>query len=120
MPALWDGRPVEWDRWERHDTWICGKGGCHNAADDLCDNCQQGDLFHCRGVVYAQPGELLEIGQGRLTRHVGLILYATRCRHCGHTTVLDSLDPGACEWTLDDSDYGADGSWPNQQELPLP
>ncbi len=57
------------------------------------------------------PGQHTDAGPGRYARrHALRDIHAFRCPDCGEVVVWD-VDSDEW-WTLDESDYGPDGSWP--------
>ena len=97
LPISWDGEPVIWSEWDKGRTTLT----LHLPVDQVaCDQC----------------GALDDRDTSTGTRVTGWAkrpsrdLHASRCRHCGHDTVLD-LRTDEC-WDLEPEDYMPDGSQP--------
>ena len=89
LPPLWDGVPIEWGEWKRHDSTLV----LHLPVDQIaCDKCGALDESD---VAFGRRGNLVN-------------LVAHRCRHCAHDTVEDRLTDEW--WDLDPDDYGMVGS----------
>ena len=125
LPPKWDGRVVEWSEWDSSPIFVCGPRGA--AKRSPCEGCgSTRSQATSIGTVYPLASETYEVEQPRVkTTRSGreyvsgtvvaamrarptVQLHASRCPGCGLDTVFD-VDTGEC-WTLDDSDYGDDGS----------
>ena len=115
LPPRWDGRRVEWTEWETFRTTMVYHG--RSTACVLCLSVDEAMVTS--GGILAEPGEVVPIRRPR-TAYDALVnqraekrgawigvLYAFRCRECGHDQVLDGDDNW---WDLEDSDYGDEGS----------
>lgn len=126
LPATWDGVPVEWTDWRLDRTTLA----YHAPLDELvCGKCGTVDeSMHAMGKRPPAEGEMVRSTQTRklksgrtYEREVWVPawpvydLFAARCRHCGHDTVTDQRTGQA--WDVDDSDYGPNGSWADEQTL---
>jgi hypothetical protein len=102
LPVAWDSREVKWSRWERPaPVTICGPG----VKPSRCDCGSERDPFVAVGLRAA------DAGPGRFARrHALRDLHAFRCPDCGQVEVWD-MASGEW-WTLDDGDYGLEGSTP--------
>lgn len=100
LPTAWDGREVKWSRWDSTDRIII----CPPPAA-RCDCGSKRSPFVAVGLRAADSGP------GRFQRrHALRDLYACRCPECGQVDVWD-MDSDEW-WTLDESDYGPEGSTP--------
>ena len=102
LPVAWDGREVKWSRWDTAlDVHICGPAG----YEPRCDCGSKRQPFVASGLRAADEGP------GRFARrHAAKDLRAFRCPDCGQVDVWD-MDSDEW-WTLDESDYGPNGSTP--------
>lgn len=100
LPAAWDGREVKWSRWDSTDRIIIcppPKSRC--------------DCGSTRAPFIAVGLRAADAGPGRFARrHALRDLHACRCPDCGQVDVWD-MDSDEW-WTLDESDYGPEGSTP--------
>ncbi|MGZ0070008.1 hypothetical protein [Microbacterium arborescens] len=101
LPVAWDGREVRWGRWGATDhIRICPPRASR------CDSCGS-----ARSPFLAVGLRAADAGPGRFTRrHALRDLHAFRCPDCGEVVVWD-MDSDEW-WTLDESDYGPEGSRP--------
>ncbi len=122
LPALWDGRPVEWDEFTLEPvTFICDRSKRKNGLlVPTCDACgHTGPKLRATGLRAPERGAT-EAGEYlRLHRNGTPVyavdparplrdLHATRCTACGHDQVYDIATGEA--WDLDETDYGPEGS----------
>ena len=122
LPPKWDGRRVDWSEWDTDPIFVCPPPtaprceGCGSAARQATS----------RGTVYPLDGEMFETHEPRVKRtrsgreyvagtvtvarwaRPGVRLFAFRCLGCGLDEVFD-LETREC-WTLDETDYGDEGS----------
>lgn len=100
LPISWDGREVKWSRWESTERiLICGP----HSDKARCDCGSKRNPFTASGLRAA------DAGTGRFARrHAVKDLHALRCPDCGQVDVWD-MDSDEW-WTLDESDYGPNGS----------
>lgn len=129
LPPRWDGRAVAWDGWEyvppsSMTMW-------HSRGRDVCEGCGMPDTE--RGLPCWSTNKGYRADSARLThddyaaeeaararlpftlggkmpRHWWIELHAFRCHHCQLDTVWDTVTGEW--WTLDHTDYGAEGSSP--------
>lgn len=85
LPVSWDGVPVSWGPWEH-----------------------QVPLVACPPIPSCGSLEPSMVARGRTQLDLGALLVAYRCTACRLDTVWDARADQ--HWTLDDSDYGPDGS----------
>lgn len=124
LPALWDGRPVEWTPVTVGHVFMC-RATHHREDMEHCERCgRASERRQWRGTVWAKPGDHVQAdGEIRTGRHYWRDrvvqpgdkvtfegLYAWRCTECGIDTVIE-LSSGAL-WLLDEDDYGPEGSTP--------
>jgi len=118
LPLLWDGRVVEWRGWSDGTTTMA----LHNPKE-RCTGCgSSAEPAINAGIMDAKQGEMVEheplkkTKSGRTYRGRTILvpanrwarLFAFRCPDCQQDEVWDK---DADEWwTLDESDYGSDGS----------
>lgn len=97
LPVAWDGAPVEWSPFRIPQVFICPPTPecCPTCGDTSPSAHAQGRVHHPT-YPYAPPRMLC--------------LSAYRCPGCGLDTVLDHATGEW--WTLDDTDYGPEGSNP--------
>ena len=126
LPPKWDGRRVDWSEWNTDPMFVCGRPqppaprceGCGSAATQAAS----------RGTVYPLDGEIFETHEPRVKRtrsgreyvagtvtvarraRPGVRLFASRCPDCGLDTVVGYTSEPEQVWTLDESDYGDEGS----------
>jgi hypothetical protein len=103
LPPTWDGVPVTWDGWTdtRWTTWI------FHSKPEACEKC---------GSVAPQQSNMGVVARGDGARqHQVARFFAYRCPGCQLDTVIDIRTDTA--WTLDETDYGQDGSEVTQKEL---
>lgn len=127
LPPRWDGRAVEWSEWDTSPTFVCGTRGSVRAS--RCEGCgSTASNATSRGTVYPLDGEMFETHEPRVKRtrsgseyvagtvtvarraRPGVRLFASRCPDCGLDTVVDYTSEPEQVWTLDESDYGDEGS----------
>ena len=127
LPPRWDGRIVEWSEWDTSPTFVCGPRGSVRAS--RCEGCgSTASNATSRGTVYPLDGEMRETHEPRVKRtrsgrgyvagtvtvvrrvRPGVRLFASRCPDCGLDTVVDYTSEPEQVWTLDESDYGDEGS----------
>ena len=126
LPPRWDGRIVHWSEWDTSPTLMCGPRGPVRAS--RCEGCgSTASNATSRGTVYPLAGDTYESEQPIVKRtrsgreyqagvqvvtanwrHPVTSLVAFRCLGCGLDEVVD-MGTGEC-WTLDDLDYGDEGS----------
>lgn len=103
LPVKWDGQPVDWHGWhppiEVRDLFLCSNNGLLRDPQP-CSGC--GHPF--------QPWW----AQG-LTADGRTSITIERCGFCNTAIALETGPDGTSEWTLDDSDYGPEGSSDNQR-----
>lgn len=103
LPPAWDGRPVDWHGWhqpiEARALFPCENNGLRRDPQP-CSGC--GHPF--------QPWW----AQG-LTADGRTSITVERCGFCNTTIAFETGPDGTSEWTLDDSDYGPEGSFDNQK-----
>lgn len=113
MPILWDGLRCAWGPWQTvTTTWTL-----HHPDRRRCDCGSQAEPHDAHGIVYAPPGTVTYLHAARTARDAKARregepvqwLNALRCPDCGLTTVWD-VRTDKC-WTLDETDYGDEGSW---------
>lgn len=109
LPPLWDGHPVKWGSWEKHITTslqfsIAGAGDC--------DSCGLSSSLWDATGWWAD----LKLG-GEWERRGMRNFHATRCGWCGNTTVYTFHDDQS--WKLDETDYGASGSYDVEEQQRL-
>lgn len=112
LPAAWDGRGVVWDRWEeplpvqmcpppKPERCACGSSrspftsrGRREPSQERTDAAEWMPRLHTRGrrLVWSLYD-----------------LFAYRCPDCGEVSVWDMASDE--HWVLDESDFGATGSW---------
>lgn len=93
LPVAWDGVPVEWSAWENPVQAIL----CPPQEPTPCESCGSRERpVQARGLTQVEVGAAL--------------LIATRCTACRLDTVWDARNDQW--WTLDDTDYGPEGSNP--------
>lgn len=100
LPVAWDGREVKWSRWDSTEHIV------------ICpppkSRCECGSQ---RAPFFAVGLRAVDSGPGRFQRrHALRDLHAVRCPDCGQVDVWD-MDSDEW-WTLDESDYGPNGSTP--------
>jgi hypothetical protein len=120
LPAKWDGREVEWGAFS---TFAFQTTLRLHARSECCERCgTPAPPVMAQGSMYALPGQSVDVwartrsgkpylrtrtvDEGERVRMLGR-LTASRCTRCGLDTVID------CDgdmWTLDESDYGPEGS----------
>jgi hypothetical protein len=114
LPVAWDGRRVDWDRWETPDVVQI----CPPPKGERCVCGSSARPFSARGrrhpsqqAVDAAEG-IPRIGRNRSGPLVWSVydLHAFRCPACGQVDVWDMASDEW--WTLDESDYGPRGSNP--------
>ena len=127
LPPRWDGRIVEWSEWDTSPTFVCGPRGPVRAS--RCEGCgSTASRATSRGTVYPLAGDTYEserpvvkrtrsgreyvAGTVTVARRArpGVRLFAFRCPDCGLDTVVDYTSEPEQVWTLDESDYGDEGS----------
>lgn len=100
LPVAWDGLAVKWSRWETSGhIQLCPppKTRCECGSSEA--------PFTAVGL--RSPA----VGRERFARrHALRDLYAFRCPDCGEVAVWDMTSDEW--WTLDESDYGPEGSTP--------
>lgn len=95
LPVAWDGWPVRWTRWAAPMLmFVCRQLG----KDPRCECGSTAPPFTASGVQ-ARPRGDFGVRYG---------LRAMRCPDCGSVTVWDLTSDEW--WTLDESDYGPEGS----------
>lgn len=103
LPPAWDGRPVDWHGWhqpiEARALFPCENNGLRRDPQP-CSGC--GHPF--------QPWW----AQG-LTADGRTSITVERCGFCNTTIAFETGPDGTSEWTLDDSDYGPEGGFDNQE-----
>lgn len=101
LPPYWDGQPVQWRDWQHlHTTLIYHQPLEHTA----CEQCAVLDhRASCVGTLRTVPPQTL---------------LALRCTHCKLDTVVNINTHE--QWTLDASDYTAEGSYELGQQALLP
>lgn len=118
LPALWDGRGVEWKGWTSGVT----TARFHDLKPRCCERCaSRGEESLNLGVVAPLPGATFDVHIARrlpsgreYLRTVAkdawpiVQLVAFRCPDCRLDTVWDKETDEW--WTLDESDYGDEGS----------
>lgn len=111
LPVAWDGRAVIWDRWESPlPVFICP-----TPKRERCSCGSTAAPFTSRGRRDPSPERVANAAAlPRLGRRTALVwsvydLFAFRCPDCGEVSVWDMEADE--HWTLDESDYGATGSW---------
>ena len=91
LPVAWDGVPVEWTPWENPPRVRV----CPPQEPTPCGLCGSRERpVQSRGLTQVEVGATL--------------LIATRCPSCRLDTVWDARNDET--WTLDDTDYGPEGS----------
>lgn len=101
LPVAWDGREVKWSRWDSSEHIIV----CGSRNEPRCECGSTRHPFTAVGLRAA------DTGPGRFARrHALRDLHAFRCPDCGQVDVWD-MDSNEW-WTLDESDYGRNGSVP--------
>ena len=127
LPPRWDGRIVRWSEWDTSPAFVCGPRGPVRAS--RCEGCgSTASNATSRGTVYPLAGEMFEKHEPRVKRtrsgreyvagtvtvarwaRPGVRLFASRCPDCGLDTVVDYTSEPEQVWTLDESDYGDEGS----------
>ena len=121
LPVAWDGKSTEWRE------GLSPRGITH-IGDFPCGGCgsRSSEMESHVGVVARTGTErVAKTKRTRSGREYGVTvevpawaiprLHLNRCLDCGHTEVHDVVED--CLWTLEDADYGPDGSWPDQPEL---
>ena len=127
LPPRWDGRIVKWSEWHTSPTFVCGPRGPVRAS--RCEGCgSTTSRATSRGTVCPLAGEMFETHEPRVKRtrsgreyvagtvtvarraRPGVRLFASRCPDCGLDTVVDYTSEPEQVWTLDESDYGDEGS----------
>ena len=128
LPPRWDGRAVKWSEWHTSPTFLCGTRGSVRASQ--CESCgSTASNATSRGTVYPLAGDTYEferpvVKRARSEREyqagVRVVtanwrrpvtsLVAFRCPDCGLDTVVDYTSEPEQVWTLDESDYGDEGS----------
>ena len=128
LPPKWDGHVVGWDSWDTSPVFLCGPLElCNPPATVRCEGCgSTASPATSRGRVYPLDGETheqvrpvvkrtksgreYEAGERtvRVRSKPKVKLYAFRCLDCGLDEVFD-LETREC-WTLDETDYGDEGS----------
>lgn len=112
LPAAWDGRRVDWDRWESSLPVQM----CPPPKDERCACGSSAKPYTARGLRHPTDGDRATADDlprvGRRTALVWAIynLHAFRCPDCGQVDVWDMASNEW--WTLDESDYGPAGSVP--------
>lgn len=100
LPAAWDGAPVKWGRWETSERI--------HVCPPPKNRCECGST---RPPFFAVGLRAPASESGRFERrHALRDLHAFRCPDCGEVTVWDMTSDEW--WTLDESDYGPQGSTP--------
>lgn len=122
LPQRWDGDVVKWDDWQE---------GVPTSADfhfgpRTCDGCHstirpywtfgrrqpgRGEVFETWKfqTITARWGTTYQVHRPiHVPAWPVIQFHATRCAWCGHTEVYDFDSTET--WTLDDTDYGPDGS----------
>ena len=127
LPPRWDGRIVKWSEWDTSPTFVCGPRGPVRAS--RCEGCgSTASRATSRGTVYplawdtyeserpvvkrTRSGREYVAGTVTVARRArpGVRLFASRCPDCGLDTVVDYTSEPEQVWTLDESDYGDEGS----------
>ena len=118
LPPKWDGRLLRWTEWRPDNLHVCG-----DLSPDACLVCGSVALpYYARATLYPKFGDTHEALAEVATRRTGrrylrnrtfttkphLRLVAFRCPDCLTDTVVD-LGTNTW-WTLDDDDYGPEGS----------
>lgn len=99
LPVSWDGCPVKWSRWDAAlDVIICPP----NKAP-RCECGSNAKPFVSTGLRAPDTG-----AEQFARRHALRDLRAFRCPGCGEFAVWDMT--ADTWWTLDETDYGPDGS----------
>lgn len=102
LPRRWDGREIRWGAWEKRIrtsldfTFSSDCEGCGSATS----------LWQATG--WWMLHHRLALGN-EWERRGMRNFHATRCGWCGHTTVFTMRDEQS--WELDETDYGAAGSY---------
>lgn len=122
LPALWDGRPVEWSPFQLEPPmFICDRSKRKNGLlIPTCNACgATGPKLRAIGLRQPAPGATTEGEYLRTHRNGQPVhaidpapayrdLHATRCTRCAHDQVYDTATTEL--WDLDDTDYGPEGS----------
>lgn len=118
LPPKWDGRPVEWRGWTHGNSTMV-----FHAPRERCEGCGSSNEPSVNpGVTDPDPGETYTYEPIKKTRsgreYIGpatttaarrwVRIVAFRCPDCGRDEVWDKRTDEW--WTLDESDYGSDGS----------
>lgn len=101
LPVSWDGAPVKWSRWRNSNRITI----CPPPKDSRCSCGSATAPFVATGLRAPATGR-----ERFARRHAIRDLHAFRCPGCGEVTVWDSTSDEW--WTLDNTDYGPNGSTP--------
>lgn len=123
LPPMWDGRVVVWDEWRPLTTpeervFICPPPiarGCHACGSLAVPMISRGRVavsaFVTRQMLDADDDNRARLGwaAGKRKPRALYELTAFRCPDC----LIDQVsDADWVMWDLDESDYSAEGSWP--------
>ena len=127
LPPRWDGRAVEWSEWDTDPMFFCGRPqppaprceGCGSTASNATSRGTvsplDGDTYESERPVVkrTRSGREYQAGVQIVTanwRNPVTSIVAFRCPDCGLDTVVGYTSEPEQVWTLDESDYGDEGS----------
>lgn len=111
LPPLWDGRTVQWSDWT-DETGLAARTTLvfHVPADHwACTGCGWIRDSELRAVGTLLPGSVAD------TAWPVVRLVVRRCPGC-HLDQVTDISTGEV-WDLEDADYGAAGSWPDDMPI---
>ena len=128
LPPRWDGRIVKWSEWHTSPTFVCGPRGpvrasrCEGCGSTASNATSRGTVSPLDGDTYeserpvvkrTRSGREYQAGVQIVTanwRNPVTSIVAFRCPDCGLDTVVGYTSEPEQVWTLDESDYGDEGS----------